>query len=51
MYKNTEMFTLATKQNNMVTSKMENLPLIFEENFLEHHAGQIIQDPMFASSN
>ncbi|MEP7229499.1 MAG: ATP-binding protein [Ginsengibacter sp.] len=32
----------------MINTTKENLPLIFEENFLEHHAGQIIQDPVFA---
>ena len=42
------MFTLASKRDTMAKTIREKLPLIFEENFLEHHAGQIIQDPMFA---
>ncbi len=44
------MFTLALKSSNMSELNMisEQLPLRFEENFLEHHAGQIMQDPRFA---
>lgn len=42
------MIILAPKQLNMSHSNNEELPLLFGENFLEHHAGQIIQDPRFA---
>ena len=44
------MVTLALKPINMSDLNLisEQLPLMFEENFLEHHAGQIIQDPKFA---
>lgn len=44
------MVTLAIKSIKMseLHINTEQLPLLFEENFLEHHAGQIIQDPRFA---
>lgn len=42
------MAILAINKVEMLTTNNEQLPLMFEENFLEHHAGQIIQDPRFA---